>query len=278
MKIGFIGLGIMGSRMAKNLQKAGFDLIVYNRDKTKAEAIESEIAQTVEQVGAKSDVVITMLSTPQVVEKLASEFLPQMKEDAWWIDCSTVNPSFSRLMAKKAAQHNLRFVDAPVAGSKAPAESGELLFLAGGKEAALYELTPLFEAMGKKTLYLNDVGNGANVKMLINLLLAQSMTAFSEAISLGKNMGLNESLLLNILTSTPVVAPFLGAIKPQLEAGSFDVNFPLKWILKDINLALDTANEVKTNMASLTTTKSLFENAMEKGFGDEDFSAIYKSV
>ena len=128
-------------------------------------------------------------------------------------------------MAALAAKFNIRFVDAPVAGSKAPAENGELLFLAGGKEEVFGELTPLFDAMGKKTLYLEKVGNGANVKMLINLLLAQSMTAFSEAMALGKGMGLAEGQLLNILTATPVVAPFLSMLKPRLETGNFDANF-----------------------------------------------------
>ena len=132
--------------------------------------------------------------------------------------------------------------------------------------------------MGKKTLFLNEVGNGANVKMLINLLLAQSMTAFSEAVSLGRGMGLDESMLLNVLTATPVVAPFLGAIKPRLEQNIFDTNFPLKWIHKDIMLALDTASELGVSMKSLDQTEALYKKAHENGLGEEDFSAIYKSL
>ena len=218
----------MGSRMAKNLEKAGFDLLVFNRDAQKAKDSGLAIADTVEDIGKQCDVVITMLSTPEVVQSLADSFLPHMKEDSWWVDCSTVNPSFSRQMAAKAAKYNLRFVDAPVAGSKAPAESGDLLFLAGGKEEALQELQPLFQAMGKKTLFLEEVGHGANVKMLINLLLAQSMTAFSEAMDLGKIMGLNEGLLLNILTATPVVAPFLEPAQRTSRRKGFQRQFSTK--------------------------------------------------
>ncbi len=281
MKIGFIGLGIMGSRMASNLLKAHYELVVYNRSKSKAiDLIEkgASFTNSVEELAAQSDIVFTMLSTPDVVREIAELMLPQLKAASWWVDCSTVNPSFSREMNQLSKKHNIRFVDAPVAGSKGPAEAGELLFLAGGKEEELEDLAPFFNAMGKKTLYLNEVGNGANVKMLINLLLAQSMTAFSEAMNLGKGMGMDESLLLNILTATPVVAPFLSAIKPRLEQGIFDVNFPLKWIHKDIMLALDTASEVGVSMPSLDQTESLYKMALGKGLGDEDFSAIYKSV
>lgn len=281
MKIGFIGLGIMGSRLAANLVKTGNELIVYNRSTEKAADLVAQgakLSKSLEELAKEVDVVFTMLSTPQVVKETAGALLPNLKPESWWVDCSTVNPSFSKEMNIMSEKHSIQFVDAPVAGSKAPAESGELLFLAGGKEEELSFLEPCFDAMGKKTLYLNEVGNGANMKMLINLLLAQSMTAFSEAISLGIGMGLNEGLLLNILTATPVVAPFLAAIKPRLENDVFDVNFPLKWIHKDIILALDTAEELGVDMKSLDQTEALYKRALERGLGDEDFSAIYKSL
>lgn len=276
-----MGLGIMGSRMAANLVKTGNELIVYNRSTEKAADLVAQgakLSKSVEELAKEVDIVFTMLSTPQVVRETAEAILPNLKPESWWVDCSTVNPSFTKETSLMSEKHNIQFIDAPVAGSKAPAESGELLFLAGGKEEELSHLNSCFDAMGKKTLYLKEVENGANMKMLINLLLAQSMTAFSEAISLGRGMGLNESLLLNILTATPVDAPFLAAIKPRLENGVFDVNFPLKWIHKDIVLALDTAEKLGVGMKSLDQTKGLYKLALESGLGDKDFSAIYKSL
>ena len=281
MKIGFIGIGIMGSRMAANLLKAGHELTVYNRTREKAQALVdggATLAISSANAGKNMEVVITMLSTPEVVRQVASEFLPGMDKGAIWIDISTVNPTFSKEMAALSTEYGIKFVDAPVAGSKAPAENGELLFLAGGKETDLLSLAPLFEAMGKKTLYLGEVGNGANVKMLINLMLAQSMATFSEAITLGKAMGLPEEQLLNILTATPVVSPVMGLLKERLLAGNFDVNFPLKWIHKDIMLALDTASELAVYMPSLEQTESAYKNALDSGLGDLDFSAIYKAL
>ncbi len=280
MKIGFIGLGIMGSRMAANLQKAGHDLIVYNRTPEKAKALVEAgalLAPDPAEAVRDVDVVITMLSTPDVVRQTAEVILPAMKPGIFWVDVSTVNPSFSKEMAQLSVKHRTRFVDAPVAGSKAPAENGELLFLAGGTEEELTEVAPLLDIMGKKTLYLGKPGNGANVKMLINLMLAQSMATFSEAIALGKGMGLAEEQLLNILTATPVVAPVMGLLKERLLIGNFDVNFPLKWIHKDVMLALDTASELSVNMPSLEQTESLYKTALDDDLGDLDFSAIYKT-
>lgn len=279
MKIGFIGLGIMGSRMATNLQKAGHDLVVYNRTAEKAKSLlegGARLAGNPADTAKDIEVMITMLSTPEVVKETAEAFLPAMGEGTFWIDVSTVNPSFSREMAELSAQYQVRFVDAPVAGSKAPAESGELLFLAGAKEEELTDILPLLEVMGRKTIYLGKIGNGANMKMLINLMLAQSMATFSEAIALGKGMGLEEGQLLNILTATPVVAPVMGLMKDRLLEGNFDVNFPLKWIHKDVMLALDTAGELSVPMPSLEQTETLYKNALDQKLGDLDFSAIYK--
>lgn len=281
MKIGFIGLGIMGSRMAANLVKAGYDLTVYNRSAEKASSLLEQgatLASSPTELAKDTDIIFTMLSTPEVVKHTAEEFLPHLKEGDWWVDCSTVNPSFSKQMNQLAKSHGIHFVDAPVAGSKAPAAQGELLFLAGGKEQDLTDIAPYFTTMGKKTLYLNEVGNGANMKMLINLMLAQSMATFAEAVSLGKGMGLDESLILNILTATPVVSPVMGLLKDRLLNLEFDVNFPLKWIHKDIMLALDTASEVKVAMPSLEKTEELFKKALDQNLGEMDFSAIYKSL
>ena len=281
MKIGFIGLGIMGSRMAANLQKAGHEMIVFNRSVDKAVPLTEAgavLASGPAEVAAEADIVFTMLSTPHVVRETAELLLPALAKGKLWVDCSTVNPSFSREMAELANTQGIRFVDAPVAGSKAPAANGELLFLVGAQEADIPEALPLFDIMGKKTLFLGKAGNGANVKMLINLMLAQSMATFAEAIALGKGMGLEEAQLLNILTATPVVSPVMALLKERLLAGNYEVNFPLKWIHKDINLALTTARELGVSMASLEQTEQLYGTALEADLGDLDFSAIYKSM
>ncbi len=282
MNIAFIGLGIMGSRMAANLQRAGHILTVYNRTSEKSEGLKNEGATVVTSpaLAAKQNtVLISMLSTPEVVLETAlgpNGFLETMEKGTIWVNCSTVNPSFAKEMGMLAAKKGIRYIDAPVAGTKGPAEKGELVFLIGSEKEPLSEVQPLLDIMGKKTLHLGEIGNGSNMKMLINLLLAQSMLAFSEAMVLGEQMGLEQETLFNVLLNVPVTAPFLALVRPKLEKEDFEANFPLQWIQKDLHLATTTAYEQGVAMPSLNIAKEVFASAKQSGYGQLDFSAIYQ--
>ena len=281
-KIGFIGLGIMGSRMAANLKKAGFELVVYNRTAAKADQLVEEgafLVDSPEEVGKQCDVVFTMLSSPEVVKETvlgAQGLFSGMNAGGLWVDCSTVNPSFTKEMASHAVECNVRFVDAPVAGTKMPAEKGELVFFAAGTAEDVESCKTYFDVMGKKTIYMGENGKGSAVKMLVNQLLGQSMEAFAEAMALGKAMGLDRETLFNILLNTPVVAPFLAAVRPKLESGDYEPNFPLKWMHKDLHLAAATAFEYNVPAPSLNAVKEVYSMANKNGAADEDFSSIFK--
>lgn len=284
MKISFIGLGIMGSRMAMNLLNAGHELTVWNRSADKAAELVNAGAQLVETPAAavvSTEVCITMLSTPEVVNEVAlgkDGFLIAMPKHAIWLDSSTINPSFACTMAAAAAIHHVTYLEAPVAGTKGPAATGELLFLVAGPASALGICNPLFNIMGKKTLHLGEYGQAASMKMLINLLLAQQMLAFAEAAALGKSLGIKEETLLNILLATPVTAPFLNNVRAKLENTDYEANFPLKWIQKDLHLASLSAYEVGIATPSLNVAKEIFAQAKQAGMGNLDFSAIYQFV
>ncbi len=281
-KIGFIGLGIMGSRMAANLQKTGYKLIIYNRTKAKGSFLLEKgaiLGNSPKEVAQNCDIVITMLSTPEVVKEIAtgkSGLLHGMKKDQLWINSSTVNPSFAKEMHQKSMEYQIRYIDAPVAGTKGPAESGELLFLTGGNHKDLEEASPLFDIMGKKTIHLGEIGKGAAMKMLINQLLGQSMVAFAEALTMGEAMGIQKEKLFNILLSSPVVAPVMSIIRPKLENDTYEAHFPLKWIQKDLHLSSISAYENGVATPNLNVTKEIFAQAKQHGLGDLDFSAIYK--
>lgn len=277
----FIGLGIMGSRMASNLQQQGHKLTVYNRSKQKAENLLQNGANWADnpaEAAKGNSVLITMLSTPEVVEESAlgkNGFLKALEKGSIWLNCSTINPSFSKKMGSIVQDMGLRYIDAPVAGTKGPAEKGELVFLVGSGKEDLLEVQPLLDVMGKKTIHLGAVGHGSNMKMLINLLLAQSMLAFSEAMVLGKGMGLAEETLFNVLLNVPVTAPFLNLVRPKLENGDYAANFPLQWIQKDLHLAATTAYEQGIATPSLNVAKEIFALAKQSGYAEQDFSAIY---
>ncbi|GAA0711612.1 NAD(P)-dependent oxidoreductase [Aquimarina litoralis] len=281
-KIGFIGLGIMGSRMAANLQKKGYDLVVYNRTKKKAKHLlqnGAAWATSPKEVAKETDVIITMLSTPEVVREVASGnqgFLSSLKDNSIWLNCSTVNPSFTKEMDIISKEFRVRYLDAPVAGTKAPAENGELLFLVGGDTASVNEVSPLLTIMGKKTLHLGKVGKGAAMKMLINQLLGQSMVAFAEAMVMGEALELEKETLFNVLLNTPVVAPVISNLRHKLENSDYEANFPLKWIQKDLHLSSISAYENNVAAPNLNSTKEIFAQAKQQGYGNLDFSAVYE--
>jgi 3-hydroxyisobutyrate dehydrogenase/glyoxylate/succinic semialdehyde reductase len=282
MRIGFIGLGIMGSRMAANLQRKNHDLVVYNRTKQKADPLVANgavWAPTPADVAKKVTVVITMLARPDAVAETAllgkNGFLNHLVDNSLWIDCSTVNPSFSRLMAGEAKQRKIRFIDAPVGGSRGPAEQGQLLFFVGGEKTDVDEAKPLLEAMGKTVYHVGGHGMGSSMKMVNNLILAQTMVAFLEALVLGESLGISKQTLFNTLLGSPVVAPFMAFKRQKIEEGKFDAEFPLKWMHKDMQLAVDTAYETGVVMPAANVTKEIYGFAIRSGLGEQDFSAVY---
>lgn len=283
MKIGFIGLGLMGSRMAANLQKKGHDLILYNRTKEKAQMLLSKgayWANSPGDVAKQVNIMFTMLSQPDAVAEVAflgkHGFLQFLPKNSVWVDCSTVNPSFSKLMALESKKTGVRFVDAPVSGSTKPAEEGQLIFLVGGDKEDVDEVRPLLETMGKKIIHVGGHGMGTSMKMVINIALAESMIAFSEATVLGESLGIPKSILMETLLGSPVVAPFLAAKRAKFEGDGFEPEFSLRLMHKDLQLAADTAYEAGVGLPVENSAKELYALAMRNGFADMDFSAVYK--
>jgi 3-hydroxyisobutyrate dehydrogenase-like beta-hydroxyacid dehydrogenase len=188
----------------------------------------------------------------------------------------TVNPSFSRRMASEAAQRGVRFVDAPVAGTKGPAEVGELLFLVGGDQRDVEECQPMFEVMGRKVIHVGGQGMGISLKVVFNLLLGEAMLAFAEAMALGQSLGIQKERLLDMLPGSAVVAPFISGKRPKIEAGDCEADFPLKWMQKDLQLASQTGYEEGVAMPSVNLAKEIYALAAKLGWADQDFSAIYQ--
>jgi 3-hydroxyisobutyrate dehydrogenase-like beta-hydroxyacid dehydrogenase len=281
MKIGFIGLGIMGSRMAANLQKHGYPLVVFNRTRAKAESLlgpcgtfSDSPAKLAEQV----DVLFTMLAHPDAVEQAAlgaNGFLDHLKANALWVDCSSVNPSFSKKMAAEAARREVRFVDAPVTGSAGPAAEAKLIFWVGADPADLEAIRPLLLCMGNKIVHTGGHGAGTSIKMVVNLLLGTGMAAFAEAMALGEGLGISRKMLFDSLLGTPAVAPFLASKREKIESGNYEAEFPLRWIQKDMHLASVSAYESGVAMPLTNAAKELYRLAMRDGHDTEDFSAIY---
>jgi 3-hydroxyisobutyrate dehydrogenase-like beta-hydroxyacid dehydrogenase len=282
MKVSVMGTGIMGSRMAQNLLKAGHEVMVYNRTKANTEPVldaGGARAGSPAEAASEAEVVITMLPKPDVIEAVAISdegFLKSMRPNTIWIDSSTTNPSFARSMAEAAATTEVQFVEAPVAGSKNQAANAELVFFVGADKPALETCRPLFDVMGNKTVHVGPVGQANALKLVINHMLATSMLAFAEGMVLGESLGLSKETLLNTLIGGGVVtAPFIGAKRANIENDTFDVEFPLQWMQKDMAMVAATAFESDVAMPLANATKETYQLAKRYGHGEQDFSAIY---
>ncbi|MCF8368863.1 MAG: NAD(P)-dependent oxidoreductase [Bacteroidales bacterium] len=281
MKIGFIGLGIMGSRMAMNIDKAGYPLFIFNRTASRMDAFESTSIRkcsSAAEIANSCDIVITMLSTPEAVQEVAmgeNGFLGEMSAGKVWIDCSTVNPSFSKQMAEISEGLGFNFLDAPVAGSLKPAENAELVFLVGGKKSIVKYCTPLLKTMGKKVIHGGDSGQGSALKLVNNLVMGISMYAVTEGLLLGESLGIDKKEILNLLDGSPIAAPMISLKKEKILANNLEAEFPLQWLRKDLQLAAQTAYEQGISLPATNSIKEIFGFAEQAGFGEKDFTAIY---
>jgi len=282
MKIGFIGLGIMGSRMAANLQKQGHSLVVFNRTRAKAEPLlgscgtfSDSPAKLAEQV----ELLFTMLAHPDAVEQAAlgaNGFLDHLKPNALWIDCSSVNPSFSKRMAAEAARREVHFVDAPVTGSAPTAAEAKLIFWVGADPDDLERVRPLLLCMGNKIVHTGGHGTGTSVKMVVNVLMGNAMAAFAEGMALGEGLGISRKVLFDSLLDAPAVAPFLKSKRAKIEEANYEAEFPLRWMQKDMHLASVSAYESGVAMPVTNVAKDIYRLAMRDGHDTEDFSAVYE--
>jgi len=281
MKIGFIGLGIMGSRMAADLQTNGHPLVLFNRTPAKAKPLVGPcgtLADSPATLAEQVDILFTMLANPAAVEESAlgdNGFLDHLRSDAIWVDCSSVNPALSKRMAAQAARRGVRFVDAPVTGSAVPAAEAKLVFWVGAEPVDLETIRPLLLCMGNRIVHVGDPGMGTSMKMVANVLLGNVMAAFAEGMALGQGLGISRKVLLDSLLSTPLAAPFLALKRDKIESGNYEAEFPLRWQQKDLYLATVSAFECGVAMPVTNAAKELYRLAMRAGHASEDFSAVY---
>ncbi|HMB95948.1 MAG TPA: NAD(P)-dependent oxidoreductase, partial [Tepidisphaeraceae bacterium] len=216
---------------------------------------------------------------PDAVEEAAlgkDGFLSHLAPGRMWVDSSTVNPSFSKKMADIARSRDLRFLGAPVTGSKGPAEEGKLIFWVGGAASDLETCRPLLECMGSKIIHCGGQGTGVSVKMVMNQLLGTFMAAFSEGLILGESLGVSREVLFEALFNGPAAAPLIAVKRPRIEAANFgQADFALRWLQKDLHLAAVSAYETGVAMPLTNAAKEIFRLAIREGHGDEDISAIY---
>lgn len=283
-KIGFIGLGKMGSPMARNLYQAGHEVIVYNRTPGPAQLLQEQgiqVAQRIEDVVKHKDVVITMLSNDEALEEIVlgeGGVLDYIEAPTRLVDMSTVSPDISITIANRAQEKGVTMLDAPVSGSVNAAESGNLLILVGGERLAFEELADVFAVLGKESYYFGSNGAGSRAKLVINLLLAMTMQGISESLILAEKFGLDRSQIIDMMQQSSLASPFLGFKRHSLITEDFPAAFALKHMYKDLGLILE---EARKNGAVLPATSAAFQThkaAMNHGMGDQDMAVIFAEL
>lgn len=278
--IGFIGLGIMGEAMAANILKQGHPLIVYNRTAEKTAALVEAgamVAGKPSLVADASDVIILMLTGDEAVDAVLfgdEGLLSGDCEGKTVINMSTVPVECSKRWAKELADHDMILIDAPVSGSKVPAQSGTLVILAGGPEAAVRAQEPLLLSMGKKVIYCGPTGSGSAMKLAINLLLGIMVEGMAEALHLAESSGLASETLLDAVASGPLSCTLFQLKEEMFKTGNYPPQFPFKHMAKDMQFVLAAAAENGARLPLGTELAKLFSPAADADLQEQDFAAV----
>src|SRR5277367_6378995 len=281
--VGLIGLGLMGKPMGRNLLKAGFPLVVWNRTSAKADDLVREgakLAANPREVAAQVDVLVTIVSDPPALEEVlwgVNGALAALRAGSTLIDSSTISPALARREAAACAERGVDFLDAPVTGGTWGAEKGELVFMVGGKAEVLDRVKPVLEAVGKKFFLLGPNGAGQIVKLAMNLLLALQVDALAESLALVTAAGVPGEKLVEVMQSSMARSGVLDVKAPLMLKGEFPASFPLRLMHKDVRLALELALEKGVTLpagAAAFGTYTTVKDAADAAKEDPDFSAV----
>ena len=277
-----LGTGIMGAPMARRIAGAGLEVRVWNRTRERAEALVAEVsavASTPVEATDGADVVLTMLTDADAVESTmggADGGLARARPGVIWLQSSTVGVAGTQRLAALAREHQVDFVDCPVLGTKGPAEAGELVVLASGPRELEGRLAPIFDAIGSRSFWLGEAGEGTRMKLVVNAWLLTLTAGLAESITLAERLGVEPGTFLDVIKGGPVGPPYAELKGRAMVARDFaDAAFPLRLADKDAALVLDAVNG--EDLAVLSATREDFRRAADRGAGDEDMAAVLRA-
>lgn len=277
MRVGWLGLGIMGARMAANLRDAGHDLVVWNRTREKADAFGGTIAATPAEAAAQAEVVVTMVvDGPQVEAILLGEDGAAHGADpgTLFVDMSTIGPTPARAIGAALAERGLPFVDAPVTGSSPKAEAGTLTIMAGGEARDVERARALFEVMGETIVHAGALGQGQMVKLVNNALAAANAVALGQALLAGKATGADLDALLAVMGSGSAGSTMLDLKANPMRLHDFSTLFKTEHMLKDVGLCLQETQAAGVPFPAAAGAREILAAAVGRGHADDDFAAV----
>jgi 3-hydroxyisobutyrate dehydrogenase len=277
--IGFIGLGVMGKSMARNLLNEGFNLLIYTRTKEKATDLVEMGAKWVDSpryVAQKANTVITMVGYPSDVEEIylgEEGLINHCNKNTYLIDMTTSTPTLAKRIFEVANEKGLHALDAPVSGGDIGAREGKLAIMVGGNPQAFEACSPVFEALGKNIVYQGEAGSGQHTKMCNQIAIASNMVGICEAIVYA---GLNPETVLQSISTGAAGSWSLSNLAPRILKGDFAPGFYIKHFIKDMKIALEEAENLGIEVPGLSLAKKMYEQLAEKGEENSGTQALYK--
>jgi 3-hydroxyisobutyrate dehydrogenase len=284
-EVAVLGMGTMGTPMARNLLRAGLSVRVWNRSPAKALVLASEgahVASSAAAAAAGADVLITMMSDGAAVETVMNRpagALSALRPGAVWIQMSTIGVDYSDHLAFVAARYGVPYVDAPVSGSSEPAEHGELIILAAGAGPVRSRVEPIFDILGRQTVWLEHVGDGSRLKLALNNWLAVLVEGMAETLALTSALGLDPQVFVDTIAGGPLASPYALSKANAMLEGDFEPGFPLRHAAKDATLATDAAYDQSLELPLTEALLRRWQQAIAYGHGEDDVaSAITASA
>lgn len=280
--IGFVGTGVMGKSMARNLMKTGYPVHVYTRTKEKADDLLGEGAVwkgTVAELAAEASVIITMVGYPSDVEEVyfgEKGIIENAKSGSFLVDMTTSKPSLAKEIHQKAKARQLHALDAPVSGGDIGAKSGKLAIMAGGEEEAFQQLLPIFQTVGENIILQGPAGAGQHTKMANQITIASTMIGVCESIMYAKKAGLDPEMVLKSITTGAASSFSLEKLGPRMLQGDFAPGFYVKHFIKDMTIAIESAKEMGLSTPGLELSLNLYRELAESGEEDSGTQALIK--
>jgi 3-hydroxyisobutyrate dehydrogenase len=273
--VAVLGTGTMGAPMAANIAAAGLTVRAWNRTTEKAEGIDGvEAAESAEDAVRGADLVVTILADGSAVEDVAGDALDAIEDGAVWLQMSTVGIAATERLAQLAEERSVPFVDAPVLGTKEPAEQGQLTVLASGPQDAREKAKPVFDAVGATTVELGDAGEGTRLKLVLNSWLVSLVEGLAETIAFAEAIDVDPERFLDTIDGGPLGPAYAQLKGKMMLAHEFDPSFSLALARKDGGLVLEAAERHGFDAELTKTIARQFDKAIDAGHGDEDMAAV----
>ena len=278
-KIGWIGLGQMGTPMVENLLKGSVDVTVYNRsfDKT-LPLVEKGAKNTknVEEIFEQNDIIFFMISNYSAALEILNENVLSKIKGKKIVNMSTISPTESKAVGKLVIENNGKYIEAPVSGSVGAATAGVLLILAGGNEADTKDLYSIFDILGSKTYYFGELGKATGAKLVLNSLLGIFGEAYSEVLLLAQNFGIDTETIVNAISDSRMSSPLFQEKKDMFTNREYPAAFMLKHMTKDLKLSNEEIENRKLSLPLIQNTTKNYSEALEQGYGEQDMAAIFE--